>query len=154
MLNYYDYDIYLTEIPKEISIGFSMTGCPLHCRGCQWEPLWDASLGNPLTLDVFSGILSKNRSASCVLFFGGDWDFHLLTLLKFAKENHPRFKRALYSGQELSFFEDTQYMELLDYLKTGPYIEELGGLQSPETNQKLFRLENGKIEEEYILWPH
>ena len=154
MLNYYDYDIYLTEIPHEISLGFSITGCPLRCKGCQWEVLWDRDKGEPLTLDVFSGICSKNREASCILFFGGEWDFHLMALLKFAKENHPRFNLALYSGQELSFFEDTEYMKLLDYLKVGQYVEELGGLQSPSTNQRLFRLEDGKIAEEYFLWRH
>ena len=152
MLNYYDCDIYLNEIPGEISLGISFTGCPIHCRGCHWEPLWDNRLGSPLTYETLEYMITRNNYASCILFMGGEWDKFLINFIKYVRGGYPDKKTALYSGQELAFFEDTEYMDYLDYLKVGPYIEELGGLQSPDTNQRLFRLENGEIEEDLTLW--
>ena len=35
-------------------------------------------------------------------------------------------------------------LALLDYLKLGPYDERLGGLDSPTTNQRFYRVERGK----------
>ena len=152
MLNYYDCDIYLNEIPGEISLGISFTGCPIHCRGCHWEPLWDNRLGSPLTYETLEYMITKNNYASCILFMGGEWSKFLINFIKYVRGGYPDKKTALYSGQELAFFEGTEYMDYLDYLKVGPYIEELGGLQSPDTNQRLFRLENGEIEEDLTLW--
>ena len=34
-----------------------------------------------------------------------------------------------------------------DYVKTGPYIEALGGLKSPKTNQRLFRVKEEALED-------
>ncbi|HIR81761.1 MAG TPA: anaerobic ribonucleoside-triphosphate reductase activating protein, partial [Candidatus Limiplasma merdipullorum] len=34
---------------------------------------------------------------------------------------------------------------MLDYLKLGHYDERLGGLDSPTTNQRFFRIEAGKL---------
>lgn len=152
MLNYYDCDIYLNEIPGEISLGISFTGCPIHCRGCHWEPLWDNRLGSPLTYETLEYMITKNNYASCILFMGGEWSKFLINFIKYVRGGYPDKKTALYSGQELAFFEGTEYMHYLDYLKVGPYIEELGGLQSPDTNQRLFKLENGEIEEDLTLW--
>lgn len=152
MPNYYDCDIYLNEIPGEISLGISFTGCPIHCKGCHWEPLWDNRLGSPLTYETLEYMIAKNRYASCILFMGGEWDKFLINFIKYVKGGYPDKKTALYSGQELAFFEDTEYMDYLDYLKVGPYIEELGGLQFPSTNQRLFKLDNGEIEEDLTKW--
>ena len=35
-------------------------------------------------------------------------------------------------------------LALLDYLKLGPYDERFGGLDSPTTNQRFYRIERGK----------
>jgi anaerobic ribonucleoside-triphosphate reductase activating protein len=152
MLSYFDCDIYLNEIPKEISLGISFTGCPIHCEGCHWEPLWDDRLGTPFTYEALSYMLERHDKATCVLFMGGEWDSSLINFIKYVKGGYPEKKTALYSGQELAFFEGTEYMDYLDYLKVGPYMKELGGLQSPNTNQRLFKLDNGEIEEDLTLW--
>lgn len=36
-------------------------------------------------------------------------------------------------------------LPMLDYLKLGHYDEHLGGLDSPTTNQRFFRIEAGKL---------
>ena len=53
-------------------------------------------------------------------------------------------KTCLYSGNddEKAF----QYVyDLLDYLKISHYDEKLGSLDCPTTNQRFYRLENGRL---------
>ncbi len=53
-------------------------------------------------------------------------------------------KTCLYSGND----DETAFQhvyDLLDYLKTGHYDEKLGGLDCPMTNQRFYRLENGRL---------
>lgn len=52
-------------------------------------------------------------------------------------------KTAWYSGKK----ELPQGCSLhnFNYIKLGPYIEQLGGLDHPTTNQRLYRLEDGKM---------
>lgn len=41
---------------------------------------------------------------------------------------------------------------MLDYLKLGHYDERLGGLDSPTTNQRFFRIEAGKLFDQTYLF--
>ena len=53
-------------------------------------------------------------------------------------------KTCLYSGND----DETAFhyvYDLLDYLKTGHYDEELGGLDCLTTNQRFYRIENGRM---------
>ena len=50
-----------------------------------------------------------------------------------------QFQTALYTGRELDYFEDN-FLNYLNYIKVGRYIEKLGGLKSPETNQRIIKL--------------
>ena len=83
---------------------------------------------------------------SCVLFLGGDWDPELLTFLKIAKDFG--YKTCLYTGNTDA---NTELLSYLDYIKTGPYIEELGGLTSKNTNQKFIKLETGEVLNKYFI---
>ena len=54
-------------------------------------------------------------------------------------------KVGWYSGKsELSPAIDLDFFE---YIKLGPYIEHLGGLKSPATNQRFYRIENGVMKD-------
>ena len=54
-------------------------------------------------------------------------------------------KTAWYSGrQELP---DCFRADALDYVKVGPYIESKGPLPSPDTNQRMYRIENGELKD-------
>ena len=63
------------------------------------------------------------------------------------------FKTALYSGFELNDC-TPDLLNNLDYIKTGAYIESLGGLKVKTTNQRLYKLIDGQIEKDitYLYW--
>ena len=58
-LRYSSYDIVLQEVPNEISLCFTITGCPLACEGCHSEYIWDGSKGCALTNEGLEQLLSK-----------------------------------------------------------------------------------------------
>ena len=70
---------------------------------------------------------------------GGDINPNEINFLaKVIKSNKPELKVAWYSGrQELSKDID---LGNFDYIKLGPYIEELGPLNHKTTNQRMYRI--------------
>ena len=73
-MNYYDVQIFFQEVPDEISMGYSITGCSLRCDGCHSSFLWKESNGVELTNELFESHINKySGMISCVLFFGGEW---------------------------------------------------------------------------------
>ena len=63
--------------------------------------------------------------------WGGEWHQDQLALmLKYAQEKG--YKTCLYSGQDEV---DKNILQYLTFVKTGPWIQELGGLESKTTNQ-------------------
>jgi len=138
---YYSYNqIVLQEVPDEISLGISISGCPLKCKGCHSPETWNPNFGKQLTETEFNQLLSKNPFITCVCFFGGEWNSeYLLKLIQIAKSKN--LKICLYTGLELDDL-PKELIQELDYVKTGRYIEELGGLKSPNTNQKFIKLNN------------
>lgn len=139
--NYLKTDILFQEVPNEISLCFSITGCNLGCKGCHSTELWDASNGQTLDNKTFCDWLNKyDGLISCVLFFGGEWQPNrLIEKLIIAKQQG--LKTCLYSGSEQ--VEPSLY-EHLDFLKTGRWKSELGGLNSPTTNQRFKDLNTGQ----------
>ena len=138
---YYDtFDIVFQEVPNEISLAFRFTGCPLRCPGCHSESTKLAK-GNFLDVDGYIKILEKYRhSVSCVLFIGGEWNPRCSEYLEFAKM--MGYKTCLYTG--LSSITD-KLRSSLTYLKTGPWVESLGGLDSVHTNQRFVDLRSGDV---------
>lgn len=138
-MNYYKYDIVFQEVPGEISLAFYMTGCPLRCAGCHSTALWNAKNGQPLSTELLEKLLTQYEGyISCVLFMGGEWEAHELQTFLDLLENR-NITRALYTGRELHEL-PPELVRRLDILKTGPWRPELGGLDSPHTNQKLHYL--------------
>ena len=81
---------------------------------------------------------------------GGDADpLEIMRLSQWIKMTWPAIKTAWYSGKEE--LPDGFQVNSLDYLKLGPYIEALGGLKSPNTNQRLYRISpKGEMTRIYI----
>lgn len=136
---YYSYpQVVLQEVPNEISLALSISGCPLNCKGCHSAETRRPTFGSPLSLEELQRLLDTTKHLSCVLFYGGEWETSsLIELVKKVKENN--LKVCLYTGLELEEVE-AGLLEHLDYIKVGRYIEELGGLDSPHTNQKFLVL--------------
>lgn len=141
-MNIYKYDIVFQEVPDHISLAFYVCGCALRCPGCHSTELWSESNGFPLTTDLLQHLLSQYKDRiSCVLFLGGEWrESDLLELLTMVRRTDVL--TALYTG-ETSVSDALKNQ--LDFLKTGPWRRELGGLDSPTTNQIFYDLKNGLI---------
>lgn len=133
------------ECPGEVSLCFSMFGCPLKCQGCHSEDLWDENGGYELTLDAFKGYLTQYKGLiSAVVFFGGEWQVkNLQALLKTAQQES--LKTCLYTGLNAISRHLRPY---LDFAKVGPWNAQLGGLEASSSNQKFYRIEQGQIRED------
>lgn len=124
------------EVPDEISLAFTITGCVLRCAGCH-SPHLRLDMGTPLTEELFSEIVDEHLGyVSCVLFMGGEQDKRtLIKLLKIARDKG--LKTCLYSGLNMV---GKSILEHLDYVKLGCWMSHLGGLDSKTTNQRFYKV--------------
>lgn len=150
MLQYYRKDVCFQEVPNEISLSFSIVGCPRNCKNCSWKNTINKEKKKNLSNSTYSMFLNKYKGlASCVLFLGGEWEEEdLINKLKMAKEKG--YKTCLYTGCELNQISNNLKSNL-DFIKVGSYIEELGGLSNPNTNQRFIDLINNKILNNYFV---
>lgn len=121
------------EVPGEVSLAFTISGCPLRCKGCHSSAARNSSAGQLLTPEYFLARLHQYQGLiSCVLFLGGEWrPADLMVLLRIACDQ--QLKTCLYTGCEDIA---PNLLPYITYLKTGPWVAELGGLNSPTTNQR------------------
>lgn len=135
-LKFVDEAVCFQEVPNETTLSFSISNCPHKCPGCHSAYLAE-DIGIPLE-DVLKDRLDYHEGLiTCVLFMGGDDPAQEDSLVRCAQYCKNRgYKTALYSGAE---FVPEQLWQYFDYVKTGPYIESLGGLDSRSTNQKMFK---------------
>ena len=138
-IKYYTKQVCFQEIPEEISYTYFISGCPNRCPDCHSKHLWE-DIGTFVEETLAEDLRTSARFCTCILFMGGDDPQHVDSL-KLALEHCRKagYKTALYTGLELSQV-DTEVLQLLNYIKVGPYIKELGGLKSSTTNQRLYKL--------------
>lgn len=143
-MRYSGLQVTFQEIPNEICLSIHISGCPLACPGCHSADLWNADQGVVLNPTEFESLLSRYQDyISCVVFMGGEWfPEKLFNLLK--KVHNTGLSTALYTGLELDQVSKKLISEL-DYIKVGPYISKLGGLDSSKTNQRLIDLKNNLV---------
>ena len=139
MLKCYSYDIVCQEIPDEISLAVNISCGPNRGSGCHSPCLWSDE-GELMTEDMLSALIGRYAAAiTCLCFMGGDADpTEIQRLAIWVKINFPGLKTAWYSGREQ--LPDGFDITVMDFIKIGPYIESLGGLNSPATNQVLYRI--------------
>lgn len=140
-MHYHDFHVVLREVPGEISLCFSISGCPLRCKGCHSTFLWKKGSGKKLNHKVYKDILHKYYGfASCVVFMGGEWhEKELIGKLKYAREKG--YKTCLYTGEKQV---DNKILEQLTWIKTGKWDPSLGGLDSKTTNQEFIEVKTNK----------
>ena len=127
------------EVPDETSLTILIGDCPFRCKGCHSPELQEAK-GNNLLEDINDLIDKYFGAITCVCFMGeGRDEEELLACNQIAKDRG--LKTALYSGSDTAF---ARMLEHFDYIKQGPYIESLGGLDSPTTNQKMYKICHSK----------
>jgi anaerobic ribonucleoside-triphosphate reductase activating protein len=142
MINYSSYTITLSEMPGYIALAFSFTGCKVGCKDCHSKYLWDKELGSELTPEVFTSIVKHYEGYIDAVLFLGDIEFgtDLADLLITTRDYNLTV--GIYTGMDLQ--DCGTYLQLLDYVKFGPYKKELGGLDSLTTNQRYVRAKDMK----------
>lgn len=135
MLKYLYCKEVFSEVPEEITLALSISNCQIHCNECNQKELW-ADIGSPLHNNSLNHLISLHDGISCVCFMGsGNKEYQELnTLAKVVREKG--LKVALYLGENVIPAELD--MSLYDYIKIGPYQSDKGGLDSPNTNQKMY----------------
>ena len=139
MLKYLNTQVTFAEVPNEITLCINITGCKIKCKNCHSSYLAE-NIGTILGSTELVYLINNNKGITCVAFMGGDSSpSDINNLAKLIKEVFPKLKVAWYSGrQELSKDID---LENFDFVKLGPYIEELGPLNNKTTNQKFYIVE-------------
>ena len=147
-MKFVNYDIVFQEVPGEVTLAINISNCPNRCIGCH-SPHLQEDIGEELTESVLSSLLNIYGNAiTCVCFMGGDRSpKEILHLAKFVRngalQHIPKnIKTAWYSGKYKLYKNALQYF---DYIKLGAYMRELGGLNSPITNQRFYRIENNTM---------
>lgn len=142
-MHYSHPQIVFQEVPGEISLAFSISGCNLGCNGCHSAHTWAPDYGEELTEIVLLNWLNKYPSMiTTVLFYGGEWQPEILNKFLAFVRLHG-LKTALYTGMELHTV-PKQLLKNLTYLKTGRFVKALGGIDSPSSNQRFFNIESGE----------
>lgn len=138
MLKYVNYEVVFAEIPDEISLAINISNCPCKCPGCH-SPYLAEDIGERLRYDNLISLIHKNKGITCVAFMGGDVDpLSVNVYASIIKEQFPNLKVAWYSGrQELS--KDIE-LSNFDFIKIGPYVEQFGPLNNPNTNQIMYKV--------------
>lgn len=141
-MNLAQFELTFQEIPDEICLTLLISGCKMACKGCHSQYAWSEHYGVELNAAIMQALLKRYKAAiTCVVFLGGEWHkSKLIELLKVCK--NEGVNTALYTGQD-SIDEDIK--SELNFLKTGKWSAELGGLNSPITNQKLIKLDTNEI---------
>ena len=143
MLKYVDTKVTFSEVPDEISLCINITGCKVGCKGCH-SPYLAEDIGEPLDLQNLTNLIDTNKGITCVCIMGGDANpSEVDDIAQDIKEYYPELKVAWYSGrQEL---DKEINLKWFDFLKLGPYIEELGPLNSKTTNQRFYKVVNDEL---------
>jgi len=141
MLRYHSYNIVFQEVPDEVTLAINLSNCPNGCKGCH-SPNLQQDIGQELDDAVVESLLHKYGDAiSCVCFMGGDAEPQAVQRLAAFIKNTTRtqLKTAWYSGK--AKLPENFSCEHFDYIKLGPYVEKLGGLDASTTNQRFYKVE-------------
>jgi len=142
-LKYAGCAIVLQEVPYEISLAFSISGCPHGCPGCHSQYLWEYE--GEYLLHNLRHEIESHPYITCVCFFGGDQNMaELAEALKIVKKEY-KLMTCVYSGcNDEEIFEP--YLYLIDWLKIGCYNQELTtndniqyGVKLATSNQHLYK---------------
>ena len=145
MLKFVEHLVVFSEIPDEITLAVNVSNCPYHCQGCHSKHLW-GDTGDELNIESISRLIDgKIHGITCVCLMGDGNDIgSVCKLAKEVKTKYPSLKFALYTGASAVPDVDLRYF---DYIKIGPYIEECGPLNKRTTNQRLYKVTDGKLED-------
>ena len=150
MIKYYNAMVVFEEIPDEITMAINITNCPCKCDGCHSKFLW-GDIGVELTEKELDDIASKNSGITCVCFMGGDSDPDSINALAKHVKIFWGLNVGWYSGMDT--LSDLVDISNFDYIKIGHYDNVLGPLNKKTTNQKMYKVVDGALEDiTYRFW--
>lgn len=134
-MKYTNTQITFQEVPGLVTRCFSISNCGGRCKGCH-SPELRKNVGEELTKEVLDKYLEEDKGkVDCYVFLGDGREVGLMyVFLKYCKKHN--MKTCIYLGHTKIF---PPYLEIVDYIKVGCYREDLGGLDSPTTNQRMFK---------------
>jgi len=135
-------DIGFKELKGECSLLVEVSNCGNHCKGCH-SPHLQRDIGKEMT-ELYSVIDKYRYHLTAICFLGhGDETQHeqFIALLRILKKRYSKLNLGLYSGSDKI---ELAFMLELDYYKVGSYKHELGGLESPTTNQVMYNMTGDK----------
>lgn len=148
-MKYVDAKVVFQEVPDEITLAISISGCTVRCPDCHSMYLWD-NIGTELDRDELYKLISANKGITCVCFMGGI-PYDIQTKSFWLKTRFPELKVAWYTGLDGC---SKPYIKYLDYVKYGQFIKEKGGLDNPNTNQKFYKIEKKDGIMYYLDWTY
>ena len=149
MVKYKDYYIVFEEIPDMVSLAINIVNCQNNCIGCH-SPELRTDHGMVLDFNELDKIINANVGINCVVFMGEGKDRETLLILASHIKREHNIKVAIYSGRDDV---EEEYFDIFDYVKIGSYKEKYGPLNKTTTNQRLYMMDNGKINDiTYKFW--
>ncbi len=149
MLKYLETQITFSEIPDEISLCIEITNCPNNCKNCH-SPHLTKDIGKPLDLQALTTLIDSAKGITCVCIMGGDKSpSEVDDIAQDIKEYYPKLKVGWYSGKNTISKEISLYY--FDYIKVGPYIKDLGPLNSKTTNQKMYKVVHTSVGKDKLI---
>ena len=142
MLKYLNTAVTFSEFPDEISLCINITGCKINCPECHSSYL-AKDIGEPLYLETVYDLIDKNEGITCLGLMGGDAEPLYINIIAKAVKDLYNIKVGWYSGR--NYLAKEIDLNNFDYIKIGPYIEEYGPLNNPNTNQRMYLVDNGKL---------
>lgn len=141
MLKIASYNIVFQEVPGEVSLALNISNCPNRCKGCHSTYLQE-DVGVELNSERLFCLLERyGGGITCVCFMGGDAEVSTVNELasfvhSYCEPKGANIKVCWYSAFEA--FPPLCNIENFNYVKLGPYLQELGGLDKITTNQRFY----------------
>ena len=135
-----NYQTVFREFPDEITLAFNFSSCPFRCKNCHSQYLAE-DIGEESTLEYIDSIIDKHPESTCIGLMGGDADPDWISRIALhIHHKYPALHIGWYSGRTWNRHSEDVPVNafLFDYIKFGQYIEELGGLDNPNTNQRMY----------------
>lgn len=149
MIKYVDTKVVFQEYPDEITLALNISNCPYHCPNCHSAYLAE-DIGIELSEPQLAELIRGNEGITCIGFMGGN-AADILHLARYVKETTD-LKVGWYTGAEELPSNILLNLHNFDYIKVGPYKEELGPLTSKTTNQRFYKvIDNQLVDFTYLF---
>lgn len=135
-------DITCNELPDKMAYALELGACKQHCVGCHSPELQEEDVSLTSLLDILEEAQDAiDAGANAIVVMGGTNNNHITdeSLIALLRDLAFIAPTGLYSGSD-----DEEHDKMIaveghcTWLKTGPYVEALGGLESPRTNQRFY----------------